>query len=85
MAANLSPNALLLLKQRYLLKDSKGRVKETPEHMFRRVSKAVASAELRYSGDAKKAEGDFHRVMKPHVPQNEIPVNPSSERTVKSP
>jgi len=50
MGANLPPNALALLKQRYLLKDDRGRVRETPEQMFRRVARAVAKAEGRNAG-----------------------------------
>ena len=60
MAAELTPNALVLLKQRYLLKDSKGRVTETPEQMFRRVAKAVSKAEGR---DARKFEEKFFGMM----------------------
>ncbi|MEE9406383.1 MAG: ribonucleotide reductase N-terminal alpha domain-containing protein, partial [Candidatus Aenigmarchaeota archaeon] len=60
MAAELTPNALVLLKQRYLLKDSKGRVTETPEQMFRRVAKAVSKAEGR---DARKFEEEFFGMM----------------------
>jgi len=38
----LSKNAVELLKARYLLKDSKGKVIETPDQMFRRVAKQVS-------------------------------------------
>ncbi len=41
----LSANARRVLEKRYLKKDAQGRVAETPEEMFRRVAKAVASAE----------------------------------------
>src|SRR6266545_3701056 len=44
----LSENALKVLNDRYLLKDEEGRVKETPEEMFRRVANAVALAEAEY-------------------------------------
>ncbi|HDH57669.1 MAG TPA: adenosylcobalamin-dependent ribonucleoside-diphosphate reductase, partial [Bacteroidetes bacterium] len=36
---------MAVLKRRYLAKDENGEVRETPEEMFRRVAKAVASAE----------------------------------------
>lgn len=75
----LSNNALLLLKKRYLLKNSKGKVIEDPSQMFRRVAKAIASADKRYKQDYKKfkkknffslspinykkSEKDFFKVM----------------------
>jgi len=45
MALKLSPAAIAALKKRYLRKDEKGNVIETPEEMLRRVAKAVAEAE----------------------------------------
>jgi ribonucleoside-diphosphate reductase alpha chain len=45
---NLAENALRVLERRYLKKDSQGNVIETPGEMFRRVAKAIASAELTY-------------------------------------
>ena len=41
----LSRNALKVLERRYLLKNEKGNVVETPSQLFRRVAKAVAFAE----------------------------------------
>jgi len=38
----LSVNALKVLQERYLLKDSKGKIIETPTEMFRRVAKSIA-------------------------------------------
>ncbi len=45
MALKLSPAAIAALKKRYLRKDEKGNVIETPEEMFRRVANAIAEAE----------------------------------------
>ena len=45
MALKLSPAAIAALKKRYLRKDEKGNIIETPEEMLRRVAKAVAEAE----------------------------------------
>lgn len=42
----LSDNSLKVLQNRYLRKDSDGIVNETPEELFHRVAKVVASAEL---------------------------------------
>jgi len=40
-----SKNAKKVLEKRYLLKDDKGKVIETTEHLFRRVAKTVVSVE----------------------------------------
>ena len=44
----LSENALIVLQNRYLLKDEKGKCIETPAQLFSRVASMVASAEKRY-------------------------------------
>src|SRR2546428_9056242 len=44
-ALRISPNALRVLKKRYLAKDENGKVIETPEGMFRRVAHNLAQAE----------------------------------------
>ena len=49
---SLSENALVVLKKRYLQKDSQGNVIETPADLFRRVSKHIASAELIFDKQA---------------------------------
>ncbi|MBE9512724.1 MAG: vitamin B12-dependent ribonucleotide reductase [Chloroflexi bacterium] len=62
---NLTENALRVLERRYLEKDAKGQVVETPEGMFRRVAQAIASAELVYDPgtDVKFIEEEFYRLM----------------------
>lgn len=42
MWMKLSGNAAKVLRERYLLRDSSGKVAETPEQMFRRVARAIA-------------------------------------------
>lgn len=59
----LGVNAIQVLKKRYLMKDEKGRVVETPREMFRRVAKAVAKADLIYDEDAENIEEKFYQVM----------------------
>jgi len=61
----LSDNALRVLDRRYLAKDREGKVVETPEQLFRRVAKHVASAELLYDAKADLAyyEDAFVRLM----------------------
>ena len=63
--AKLSANALTVLESRYLKRDEKGKVIETPAAMFRRVAKTVALSELTYSADAdvKKTEDEFYKAM----------------------
>jgi ribonucleoside-diphosphate reductase alpha chain len=62
---HLSKNALTVLQKRYLKKDSRGRVVETPLAMFERVAANIASAELFYNrrADVKAAQQAFLRMM----------------------
>jgi len=59
----LTENALRVLRARYLLKDEHGRIIETPEEMFRRVARTVASAEKLYGGDPEQWEDRFYDLM----------------------
>ncbi|MBI3027329.1 adenosylcobalamin-dependent ribonucleoside-diphosphate reductase [Candidatus Woesearchaeota archaeon] len=63
---NLSKNALLILEQRYLKKNDKGKVIEKPEDLFRRVAKNIAQADAKYKNsknNIKKTEEEFHNLM----------------------
>ncbi|TFV94553.1 adenosylcobalamin-dependent ribonucleoside-diphosphate reductase [Algoriphagus kandeliae] len=61
----LSENSIRVLEERYLVQDHSGKVIETPEEMFLRVAKKVASAELKWGKqkDADYWEGQFFRMM----------------------
>ncbi|HEY32372.1 MAG TPA: vitamin B12-dependent ribonucleotide reductase [Dehalococcoidia bacterium] len=61
----LSENALRVLEKRYLSKDREGNVIEKPEELFRRVARAIASAEANYGSDADVEgwEEEFYRMM----------------------
>ncbi len=61
----LSDNALRVLKRRYLRKDSKGNVIESPEQMFKRVAHHIARAEKKYnsSSSVDKVEATFYQMM----------------------
>ena len=61
----LSDNARTVLQRRYLRKDDKGRIVETPEKMFRRVSGHIAKAEKKYGNDknVEAVEDIFYRMM----------------------
>ncbi len=64
-ALDLSDNARRVLERRYLKSDSKGKLVETPEQMFRRVARHIAGPEKKY-GDAarlEKMEDTFYRIM----------------------
>jgi ribonucleoside-diphosphate reductase alpha chain len=58
-------NALEVLKSRYLLRDERGAIVETPVDLFRRVAKAVASVEDRFRSTMgrDKVEEIFFRMM----------------------
>jgi len=45
----LSKNSITILRERYLLRNKDREIIETPSGMFRRVSKAVAEAEIKYN------------------------------------
>ncbi|MCD6163671.1 MAG: vitamin B12-dependent ribonucleotide reductase [candidate division Zixibacteria bacterium] len=62
----LSENAQTVLRRRYLAKDNKGRVIETPEQMFMRVAATIAEPDLDFGASIKEAEKtavDFYNVM----------------------
>ena len=64
---NFSSNAIVVLKKRYLKKNNKGEIIETPEEMLQRVARAVASAEGRYGAgreDIRKQEKIFYEMMR---------------------
>jgi len=59
----LSDNAKSVLKRRYLKKDSRGRLVESPRHMFKRVARHIARAEKKYGDESdmeKMAETFYH-------------------------
>jgi ribonucleoside-diphosphate reductase alpha chain len=53
---NFSPNALVVLKKRYLKKNEKGQTIETPVELVERVSSAIASVEKKYGATKEKIE-----------------------------
>ena len=62
---SLSENAIKVLEKRYFAKDENGNLLEDAEGMFRRVAKAVAEADLKYTTpDAvKDIENQFYDMM----------------------
>ncbi len=60
----LSLNSLQVLERRYLLKDENGRVKESPEDLFRRVAHNIATAENNYKDSSvEQMEEKFYNMM----------------------
>jgi ribonucleoside-diphosphate reductase alpha chain len=59
----LTPNALRVLEARYLARDERGQVVETPEELFRRVAADVAGVEERWGGEPEVWSGRFYEVM----------------------
>lgn len=62
---SLSENAIKVLEKRYFAKDENGNLLEDAEGMFRRVAKAIAEADLKYTTpDAvKEIENQFYDMM----------------------
>lgn len=58
----LTINAARVLERRYLLKDKEGKVIETPDEMFKRVSETVAKVEKNKSLQ-EKYEKDFYKIL----------------------
>jgi ribonucleoside-diphosphate reductase alpha chain len=59
----LTENALTVLRTRYLRRNEEGEVIETPEGMFRRVARTIASPERLYGGNAEEVEEQFYDAM----------------------
>lgn len=67
LAARIQPrltaNALEVLRARYLRKDDRGQVVETPAEMFARVATDVADVERRYGGNPAPVGDAFYEAM----------------------
>jgi ribonucleoside-diphosphate reductase alpha chain len=65
MALKLTPNARIVLKKRYLVKDDTGQPTESPEELFRRVAHAIAQPDALYEGPDKVKETArrFYKLM----------------------
>ncbi len=61
----LSPNAIVVMRKRYLKRDEKNEPVETPEELFWRVAKAIARADALFEGPDKVPETalQFYRLM----------------------
>ena len=61
----LTENAVKVLEKRYLIKDKDGKAIETPEELFRRVARVIASADKGYVSEEqlRKTEQEFFDMM----------------------
>lgn len=79
-----SENTIKVLEGRYLLRDRRGSVIESPEGLFRRVAKAVAEAETRFDdiSSQKQWEDTFFEVMShlKFLPNSPTLLNAGKER-----
>jgi ribonucleotide reductase alpha subunit len=63
---HLTENAEIVLKKRYLIKNEKGEVIETPEELFRRVASFIAKADKKYGASSKEikaTEEKFYNLL----------------------
>jgi ribonucleoside-diphosphate reductase alpha chain len=60
---NLSENAIRVLKRRYLRKNRKGKIIETPEQMFRRVAQHIAKAEKNYGNKSSEEVNRWEEIF----------------------
>ncbi len=65
MTVSLTKNARIILEKRYLKKDAKGKVIETPEELFSRVARSIAAADaiLDPAADIGKTEAKFLNIL----------------------
>ncbi len=63
LEAQFSPNALEVLRRRYLRRGPDGKPVETVEGMFRRVARHIAAAEAAWGGNVQEAEEVFFDLL----------------------
>lgn len=74
---NLGINAIKVLERRYLLRDSKGNIIETPSQLFRRVAKAIALVEKKYGKSKKEVRKLKERFYQMMINQEFFPNTPT--------
>ncbi len=74
---HLSDNALTVLKRRYLMKDSQGRVIETPRELFIRVAKFIAEADRLYGGEDRQIDQSAEKFFAAMADLDFLPNSPT--------
>lgn len=66
-----------VLRQRYLRKDGLGQPIESPEEMFRRVSRTIAAVEIKYGASPADTDGIAHRFFESMAKRLFLPNSPT--------
>ena len=74
---NLTDNAIEVLKRRYLAKDKKGKIIESPLDMFKRVAWCMASVDSNYNADLKGVENLYNKFLNTMTSLEFIPNSPT--------
>lgn len=77
LSLQLSRNALVVLRKRYLKKDEKGEPVETPEQLFWRVSRHIAKADALYGATPEQVKETAVRFYALMVLKNFLPNSPT--------
>lgn len=59
----LTVNALEVLRARYLLRDEKGQIRESPDQLFSRIARALSQVDANYGGNPAESEHIFYGMM----------------------
>jgi ribonucleoside-diphosphate reductase alpha chain len=83
---DLAINGLRVLEQRYLMRDEKGNIIETPSELFWRVANKIASAEHKFGEDQRQAARTFFKLMTnmEFLPSSPILMNAGTPRQLSS-
>jgi ribonucleoside-diphosphate reductase alpha chain len=83
---DLAINGLRVLEQRYLMRDEKGNIVETPSELFWRVANKIASAEHKYGEDQRAAARTFYKLMTnmEFLPSSPVLMNAGTPRQLSS-
>lgn len=77
MTTKLTPNALAVLRRRYLIRDQNGQVVEEPQDLFRRVARSIAAADAQHGADAADVEATAERFYQRMAALEFLPNSPT--------
>lgn len=70
-------NALRVLEKRYLMRDKKGNVTETPDQLFKRVAQAIAKAEICFGASKREVDEYSEKFYQLMIERKFIPNTPT--------